>query len=47
MTDKASIEAALANLPETWKPIDVLINNAGLRSAPNRHISPRSTSGKR
>ena len=30
VTDKASIEAALANLPETWKPIDVLINNAGL-----------------
>ena len=30
VTDKASIEAALANLPEAWKPIDVLINNAGL-----------------
>ena len=30
VTDKVSIEAALANLPEAWKPIDVLINNAGL-----------------
>ena len=30
VTDKASIEAALANLPEAWTPIDVLINNAGL-----------------
>ena len=30
VTDKASIEAALANLPEAWKPVDVLINNAGL-----------------
>ena len=28
--DKASIAAALAGVPESWKPIDVLINNAGL-----------------
>ena len=30
VTDKASITAALAGLPAAWKPIDVLINNAGL-----------------
>jgi 3-hydroxy acid dehydrogenase/malonic semialdehyde reductase len=30
VTDKASITAALAGLPADWKPIDVLINNAGL-----------------
>jgi NADP-dependent 3-hydroxy acid dehydrogenase YdfG len=30
ITDKASITHALAGLPENWKPIDVLINNAGL-----------------
>ena len=30
VTDKASITQALADLPESWKPIDVLVNNAGL-----------------
>jgi 3-hydroxy acid dehydrogenase/malonic semialdehyde reductase len=30
VTDKASINAALSGLPAEWKPIDVLINNAGL-----------------
>ena len=30
VTDKASILQALAGLPADWKPIDVLINNAGL-----------------
>lgn len=30
VTDKASINEALASLPADWKPIDVLINNAGL-----------------
>lgn len=30
VTDKASIEGALASLPEVWRPVDVLINNAGL-----------------
>ncbi|MEI7611625.1 MAG: SDR family NAD(P)-dependent oxidoreductase [Betaproteobacteria bacterium] len=30
VTDKASINAALAGLPTEWKPIDLLINNAGL-----------------
>ncbi|WP_313177914.1 SDR family NAD(P)-dependent oxidoreductase, partial [Massilia sp.] len=30
VTDKASIEEALALLPQSWRPIDVLINNAGL-----------------
>ncbi len=30
VTDKASIEQALAELPDAWKPIDVLVNNAGL-----------------
>ena len=30
VTDRASIEAALASLPPDWRPIDVLINNAGL-----------------
>lgn len=30
VTDKASIAEALAGLPAEWKPIDVLINNAGL-----------------
>ena len=30
VTDKASIARALADLPESWRPIDVLINNAGL-----------------
>lgn len=30
VTDKSSITAALAGLPADWKPVDVLINNAGL-----------------
>lgn len=30
VTDRASIKEALAALPEKWKEIDVLINNAGL-----------------
>jgi len=30
VTDTASIAPALAGLPDAWKPIDVLINNAGL-----------------
>jgi NADP-dependent 3-hydroxy acid dehydrogenase YdfG len=30
VTDKASIDAALAGLPAAWADIDVLINNAGL-----------------
>ena len=30
VTDSASIKEALAALPEKWKEIDVLINNAGL-----------------
>ena len=30
VTDKASIEAALAGLPSDWAEIDVLVNNAGL-----------------
>lgn len=30
VTDKQSIETALANLPGVWQSIDVLINNAGL-----------------
>ena len=30
VTDKASINRALAELSAEWKPIDVLINNAGL-----------------
>lgn len=30
VTDKASIEEALAMLPQSWRQIDVLINNAGL-----------------
>lgn len=30
VTDKALIEEALALLPQSWRPIDVLINNAGL-----------------
>ena len=30
VTDKASINAALASLPAEWQAIDVLINNAGL-----------------
>ncbi len=30
VTDKASIAQALEEIPESWKPIDVLINNAGL-----------------
>lgn len=30
VTDKTMIEQALAALPAAWKPIDVLINNAGL-----------------
>lgn len=30
VTDKSSIEQALAGLPADWKPIDVLVNNAGL-----------------
>lgn len=28
--DKAAVEAAFKNLPEQWKKIDLLINNAGL-----------------
>ena len=30
VTDKASIEEALAMLPQSWRSIDVLVNNAGL-----------------
>lgn len=30
VTDRAAIDAALAGLPEAWRQIDVLINNAGL-----------------
>ncbi|MCG2586146.1 SDR family oxidoreductase [Massilia sp. TS11] len=30
VTSKASIEDALAQLPQSWRQIDVLINNAGL-----------------
>ncbi|WP_313030152.1 SDR family NAD(P)-dependent oxidoreductase, partial [Massilia alkalitolerans] len=30
VTSRASIEAALGGLPEGWRDIDVLINNAGL-----------------
>jgi 3-hydroxy acid dehydrogenase/malonic semialdehyde reductase len=30
VTDKASINEALAMLPQSWRQIDVLINNAGL-----------------
>jgi 3-hydroxy acid dehydrogenase/malonic semialdehyde reductase len=30
VTDKASIHDALATLPQSWRQIDVLINNAGL-----------------
>ena len=30
VTDKASVEQALAGLPADWRPLDVLINNAGL-----------------
>lgn len=28
--DNAAVEAAIASLPEAWKAIDVLVNNAGL-----------------
>ncbi len=30
VTDRASVGAALAALPAEWRPIDVLVNNAGL-----------------
>lgn len=30
VTSRASIESALAGLPPEWRPIDVLVNNAGL-----------------
>ncbi|WLI90370.1 SDR family NAD(P)-dependent oxidoreductase [Massilia sp. R2A-15] len=30
VTDKASIEEALSLLPQSWRQVDVLINNAGL-----------------
>ena len=30
VTDRASVDGALAQLPADWKPIDVLVNNAGL-----------------
>ena len=30
VTSRASIEAALASLPQDWRGIDVLVNNAGL-----------------
>ena len=30
VTDPASIENAFRQLPEAWRPIDVLVNNAGL-----------------
>lgn len=30
VTDRASVETTLARLPADWKPIDVLVNNAGL-----------------
>src|SRR5580700_4689022 len=28
--DRGAVEAAIANLPEEWRAIDVLVNNAGL-----------------
>jgi len=31
--DRAAVEAAIQQLPETWKAVDVLINNAGLALA--------------
>lgn len=30
VTDRASVDSALAHVPADWKPIDVLVNNAGL-----------------
>jgi 3-hydroxy acid dehydrogenase/malonic semialdehyde reductase len=30
VTDKASINEALSVLPQSWRPVDLLINNAGL-----------------
>lgn len=30
--DRAAVEAAIADLPEPWQPISILINNAGLAS---------------
>lgn len=30
VTDRAAVETAIANLPEEWAAIDILINNAGL-----------------
>ena len=41
VTDKASINQALAGLPAEWKPIDVLINNAGLALGTEpAHLAP-------
>jgi len=41
VTDPSSIADALARLPDTWKPIDVLVNNAGLAlgTEPAQHCS--------
>jgi NADP-dependent 3-hydroxy acid dehydrogenase YdfG len=41
VTSKASITAALASLPDAWRDIDVLINNAGLALGvePAQHAS--------
>jgi 3-hydroxy acid dehydrogenase/malonic semialdehyde reductase len=30
VSDRAAVEETLANLPEEWKAVDVLVNNAGL-----------------
>src|SRR5687768_10932002 len=30
MTDRASVEDALAEMPQSWRQVEVLINNAGL-----------------
>jgi 3-hydroxy acid dehydrogenase/malonic semialdehyde reductase len=44
VTDKASIEEALAMLPQSWRQIDVLINNAGL--ALNTKPGARGAAGR-
>lgn len=40
--DRAAAEHAIASLPEEWRPIDVLVNNAGLAAgfAPIQHGHP-------
>jgi NADP-dependent 3-hydroxy acid dehydrogenase YdfG len=45
--DRAAVEAVPAALPAEFAALDVLVNNAGLRSVSSRPRTPASTNGTR